>query len=305
MENLTALPVEVLSLILSPLDYPTLSKVWLGGWTGPIKQVVASNYYWKQRIQHQLGHDLEESHPCWSLVHLYLASVDWKLDKLVTTACQLRQALRCLTGLFETRLLLRYTDQVPSVRALSQTIEVSYSTMTSLLIQHPAATFSDATGSVLEAAVKRGDPALVELLLADPRVDPSFRNNCALVNAALTGHYSIVKSLLACPGVNPGAGHNQAIRAAALNGNVAIVRTLLADHRVDPSVNNNEAIRVAAYKGNAEAVAALMSDPRVDPSDGYNDAMEQAIQGRHRRVIGLLATDPRVDTSKVPAWLID
>jgi hypothetical protein len=66
------------------------------------------------------------------------------------------------------------------------------------------------------------------------------------MSASKNGHASVVELLLANPRVDPAAHSNWAIKWAAQNGHASVVALLLADPRVDPTARNNEAIRFAS-----------------------------------------------------------
>ena len=142
-------------------------------------------------------------------------------------------------------------------------------------------------------AVKSNLTFVTELLLNDPRVDPSDDNNYAIEDASFTGHTEVVKLLLADPRVNPAAADNYAIRWASQNGHADVVALLLADPRLDPAALNY-AIRGASQEGHADVVKLLLNDPRVDPAVANNYAIRFASENGHAAVVKLLLADPRV-----------
>ena len=87
--------------------------------------------------------------------------------------------------------------------------------------------------SGLEKASEHGQLENVNLLLADPRVDPGHNGNKPIYEASLGGNVNVVKCLLQDVRVDPG-GENQAIEVAAFNGHAEVVRVLLADPHVNP-----------------------------------------------------------------------
>ena len=115
-------------------------------------------------------------------------------------------------------------------------------------------------------------------------------------NAAKNGHLDVVQLLLEDPRVDPSANHNLAIRLAALYGRHQIVKLLFTDPRVDPSdkLIHNSAIRLAARNGHLKVVKLLLEDPRVDPSNDHN-----------REIVKLLLTDPRVYSNNKPIIAIE
>ncbi len=151
----------------------------------------------------------------------------------------------------------------------------------------------------LYEAVKNGHLDIVRILLADPRVDPAVNDNRAIRVAAGYGHLDIVEILLDDPRVDPSAEVNAPIRWAASRGHCEVVNRLLADPRVDPTANNNGALLVASEYGHADVVEALLADPRVNPTAYGNEVLNDAIFYGHPDVVRALLSDPRVD----PAYL--
>ena len=101
---------------------------------------------------------------------------------------------------------------------------------------------------------------LVDLLLLDESVDPSFNNNSAIRYASNYGYIAVVDRLLQeKKRVDPSADNNYAICWASNNGHIAVVDRLLQDvrGRVDPSAGDNSAIRLASYNGHIAVVDRL------------------------------------------------
>jgi hypothetical protein len=59
------------------------------------------------------------------------------------------------------------------------------------------------------------------------------------MNAVYSNRAKIVELLLLDPRVDPSANNNYAIQKAVSNGNAEIVEMLLTNERVDPSANGN------------------------------------------------------------------
>jgi hypothetical protein len=148
-------------------------------------------------------------------------------------------------------------------------------------------------------AVDTGDAELVDLLLQDPRVDPSVRANGAIRYASTVGYLSVVERLLQDPRVDPSASGNWPILQASQNGHLAVVDRLLQKSCVDPSVCNNYAIRHASGYGHLAVVDRLLQDSRVDPSADNNYAIRLASTCGHLAVVDRLLQDPRVDGSVI------
>jgi ankyrin repeat protein len=142
------------------------------------------------------------------------------------------------------------------------------------------------------------------ILLNDSRVDPSNEDNQAIINASIQGHFEIVQLLLQDPRVDPSA--NEAIQIASEYGYFEIVRSLLQESRVDPSDQNNIAIQRAIQNGNSEVVRILLEDSRVNSNDQPNDWEEEdvvfneivhASECGYFEIVRLLLEDGRVDPS--------
>ncbi|PRP82328.1 hypothetical protein PROFUN_10232 [Planoprotostelium fungivorum] len=153
---------------------------------------------------------------------------------------------------------------------------------------------------------------VVELLLADPRVDPSADNSTAFCNAASCGDIKALQAvwtdprlLLSDDCVDPTAQDNEAVRLAASHGHSEVVRVLLADPRVDPSAHNQEAIKESSSRGHAMIVQQLLADPRVDPSADDQYAIRCA---RNPDTVRVLLVDQQVtqqhETTKPSALLL-
>ncbi len=87
------------------------------------------------------------------------------------------------------------------------------------------------------------------LLLSDPRVDPSNYFNFAIKTASENGHDFVVQLLLSDPRVDPSDNDNEAIREASKNGHDKVIQLPLTNPRVDPSAADNYAICEASEYG--------------------------------------------------------
>ena len=61
----------------------------------------------------------------------------------------------------------------------------------------------------------------------------SANNNLAIREASEYGYVDVVELLLDDPRVNPSTDNNYAIREASVNGNIKVVKLLLKDSRVE------------------------------------------------------------------------
>lgn len=128
-------------------------------------------------------------------------------------------------------------------------------------------------------------------------MDPSDKDNGAIINAVAGGHTEIVELLLADDRVNPSDSGNLSvgitIKMAASEGRTEIVKLLLDDSRVNPGADNNYAIKKAVSKGHINVVKLLLGDSRVNPAED-NYAIRKAVKKGYIRIARLLLLDTRV-----------
>jgi len=111
-------------------------------------------------------------------------------------------------------------------------------------------------------ACEKGFVEIVEMLLADDRVDPTsgcvlYEENDSIKFACHYGQTQVVRLLLTDGRANPAAENNFSIRMASRYGFADIVRLLLADERVDQTADNNFAIKMAGRFGHVKAYNLL------------------------------------------------
>lgn len=110
-------------------------------------------------------------------------------------------------------------------------------------IENGATNLTYKNNDPIQAACQRGDLELVNLLLADPKVDPT--ENTA-------------------DGKRYGSNERQfCIRRAAKEGHIDVVKRLLKDKRVDPAYRNNWALAQCLAKGDLKMCQLLLTDQRV------------------------------------------
>lgn len=149
-------------------------------------------------------------------------------------------------------------------------------------------------------AVAAGHVGLVDLLLANPKVDPNhfaWHSNC-LTDAALRGHAAVVRRLLADPRVDPRALGGSAFAAAVMKGHIAVVDAMLADPRTDPMESRSSSFSplvLACRAGMHALVNRLLQDRRVDPSADNQAAVRAAAEQGDLVALELLLSDARVD----------
>jgi ankyrin repeat protein len=112
----------------------------------------------------------------------------------------------------------------------------------------------------------------------NPAVDPAAGKNHAIGVAASYGRSEVVQLLLADARINPADNDNDAIQRASAAGmnSLVIVELLVQDPRVDPSANNNRAIQFAALSGNLDTIEFLLQHPKVDPIAAIDKALATA-----------------------------
>lgn len=160
------------------------------------------------------------------------------------------------------------------------------------LLKHPHIDPSADDDCILLTSISIGDYDLVKQLLADPRV--AVGDNRAIIQESLESSPEIMQLLLADPRVDPSRDDNEAIQHASYLRciDTKIVQLLLADPRVDPSANDNAAIRKASYHKRTEVVQLLLADPRVDPSANDNSAIRKASHFGHTKIVRMLLAHP-------------
>jgi ankyrin repeat protein len=177
--------------------------------------------------------------------------------------------------------------------------------------------------TALMCAAENGHDAVVQLLLADDRVDKTSidqadeRGCTALLYACLAGHQCIVELLLADPRVDKTTldwtDDNGAtcLLHAADRGHTAIVELLLADDRFDKASINHATefgwtpLICAAPQEHVSILKLLLGDPRMDKAsidhsteDGTTALMSAAESG-NVAAVELLLADGRLDMDSV------
>lgn len=148
-------------------------------------------------------------------------------------------------------------------------------------------------------ASTNGYAEIVELLLADPRVDPAVKDNFAFIQACKQGHVEVAKLLLQDPRVDPTDNYNRALQMSVAYNHLDVVELLLNDPRIDPNANGSHAILYSSKFGYLEMVKLLLKHPNLDPTVDNNDALKRA--RKHPKILKLLLADPRVRDSLTPA----
>ncbi|KNC86258.1 hypothetical protein SARC_01580 [Sphaeroforma arctica JP610] len=119
---------------------------------------------------------------------------------------------------------------------------------------------------VFTMAIRRGNLAIVKLLLQDGRADPAARDNTAFVLACRTGRLGVVRLLLQDPRIDPTAQESSAFILAVRKKNRNVVRVLLQDGRIDPGANIDAAIACGVKSNWVKMAKKLLQDHRVGVS---------------------------------------
>ena len=142
-----------------------------------------------------------------------------------------------------------------------------------------------------------GEEAVVAAQLESKSYDDRVWTK-GLVRAAGCGQVGVIEMLLADPRVDPAENHCRPLLAACKHGEARAVEALLRDRRISPVAFYNYPLSVSATFGHLDVVKVLMDDERVDPSADDNYALQSAIDNGHTEVMALLLTDPRVSLPK-------
>lgn len=151
----------------------------------------------------------------------------------------------------------------------------------------------------------QGDATCVAALLS--AVNPAADDNAALTAAARAGHVAVVELLLADARVDPTARGSLALSFAIASKRAAAAVCLLRDPRVastrpqwKPEVPiNREAFETGAVEvGDPHLLQLLLSLPWADPAKFDNEAIRRAAAIPDQpEIVELLLADPRVDAS--------
>jgi len=148
---------------------------------------------------------------------------------------------------------------------------------------------------LLYIASEQGFIEIVNLLLQDPRVDPSADDNTALFEAVQANQSDVVKLLLSDRRVDPTVKDNFVLMEAAYQDFDEVMEILLKDGRADPTARDGQALIYAIEQDNPLIVYLLLEDGRVDPTMNDNFALKKAVAYGHLDIIRLLRNDKRVN----------
>ena len=154
------------------------------------------------------------------------------------------------------------------------------------------------------------------MLLTDERVDRNYltaygpHKITALTAAATNGHTEVLEVLLADGRVDPNKGDGNgesALICAASVGELESAALLLTDERVNPNMvddEGNSALNVAAMYNHASMVTLLLADQRVNPNmiDYYGDTLlRTAVEYKDAPMVTSLLHDPRIVVDDISA----
>lgn len=132
----------------------------------------------------------------------------------------------------------------------------------------------------IAAAAAKGFVTVVDLLLADPRVDPTLCCNLALDRAMKGHHIAVVERLLAHPRFRDlSRNYGAVLSAAAFLGDGELVTRILADDSAVLPQNGGEAACAAAAGGHLDLLRVLLAHPRVNRAHAVSYAVAEAAGG--------------------------
>ncbi|KAN0066670.1 Ankyrin repeat-containing domain protein [Elaphomyces granulatus] len=158
--------------------------------------------------------------------------------------------------------------------------------------------YAESLEAPLLIAARRGNSAIVELLLAKVNIDPDVRDHghtvSPLLYACLGGHVSIVRELLARDNVDinckgRGAHNWTPLTAACYERNTEIISLLLTKDGIDVNESSDYGtpLMIAVKMDHVEVVKSLLVRADVDPNipnrDGFNALCDVVSSYRYRR----------------------
>lgn len=147
-------------------------------------------------------------------------------------------------------------------------------------------------GPLLRNAIKYHDANTIKLLLDDPKIN-NYKELSGILSNYLLNCYDkynieIIKILLADPRIDPSFSYNLALRCAICHGDEKIVELLLNDPRVDPTTDDNYAFICACTSGHILIVNLFLNDKRIDPWVNDFAAIKAACEKNHSEIVKLL-----------------
>lgn len=147
---------------------------------------------------------------------------------------------------------------------------------------------------VLAIAVTENKLDLVKWFLAQPRVDPTFKENYAFRIAVHRGQHDIVQCFLESGRVDAGLGHNLALLIAIGNRDRGMVEMLLNNEKVDPNDRDGTFVMAAVEQGDHVVLETLLSKVE-NPSANGNIALRLALKKKDSRMVRMLLAHPNIN----------
>ncbi|KAJ3081975.1 hypothetical protein HDU99_004018 [Rhizoclosmatium hyalinum] len=166
-----------------------------------------------------------------------------------------------------------------------------------LLLADPRVDPMDNKGRALINSVLLGRLNVFRLLYASPRVDFGVYANKVIQNLCIEDEKDIdvLEMLLADERVDPRAGDSAVLIKMTENCMTSAVKLLLKDGRVDAAAKNNTALQTAASLNQIEIVRLLLEQDCVDPLDGGSlCALDLSLLCHNETVATILLEDRRV-----------
>eukprot|EP00029_Vermamoeba_vermiformis_P000278 TRINITY_DN10304_c0_g1_i1.p1 TRINITY_DN10304_c0_g1~~TRINITY_DN10304_c0_g1_i1.p1 ORF type:complete len:381 (+),score=25.07 TRINITY_DN10304_c0_g1_i1:81-1223(+) len=216
--------------------------------------------------------------------------------------------------------LLSLTDRWPSHNdneVFRVAIELGNEDLLDQLVNHPHFNVnqdlyndSQPSNAPLAIAITANANRIAKILLARG-ADPTLHNNEALVAAIATNNTELYDILMNDPRVDPSAPlitreyfdlfdeptSNEPVITAAKVGNLSIVKQLVADPRVDISAGDFKVFWQAATHGHLEIMKYLTSIVPVIPSSAIASAIDGASFRRQKNVIQWLYDNFEISSS--------
>ncbi|KAJ3256487.1 hypothetical protein HK103_005485 [Boothiomyces macroporosus] len=219
---------------------------------------------------------------------MLLESMDTDLAESLTVCCQY--------GYIESVKYLLSRDIDPTWnrnKPIRVAARFNHLQIVQLLLENPKVNPSDCDNEILQDAASGGRYEIVDLLMKDGRVDPSFPNDQPILIAAQKLNFRIVDLLLDDPRVDPSSHNNFLIAICSTYGKASLVERLMKDSRVSPSPGSTEALINAAKNGHLHIVKLLLADENVNPSAQANEALIAASGDGHIEIVKELVAHPK------------
>ena len=281
---------DILFLISSRVDNPTLEKLsqttlWL-----EIREFSDNPYFWFLRVQHLIGRSLTPEISDWKDTYQVLSEViqnDYVFQHVRTSSVLALKILISLSGRPWKR---------DAIGMLSKACKSGHIQSVQLILANDWMDEYDA--DPLSIACNKGYLEIVKMLLADKRMDPNDHSDDLeppIVEAAQYGHSEIVELLLDTEDIDLVDSSSRLLEVVAENNDIDLMRLLLSHPRMKHLVNS-DILTSAVLAKSEDMVRLLLADKRMDPSDtSINIFLSAASEGASLDVMRLLLADERLD----------